>query len=565
MFLREASGPLFFALRDGGILILRESFLDLFCKRTHNKNDMEKFSFEGEKNVSGKKILLMVLLILVLLLSCISGVLWHRDHYAVVEGQFYPKDVQRLDLREQEITLRHYEKLRRRLPECEIFWNVPFQNTTLAWNTEEITVTTLAAGDLKALEYLEHLETVDGRNCTDYENLLKLQQRRPEINVKYTIPLGGEQYSGEATQVTLSNVTAEEISLLAYLPKLETVQCSGGEAEAIAGLQDYCADNQLTFSILLGGEAIPPDTREVTAGAITGEELSLLQFLPEMKQLHVRQPKASAVQLLEWKGSRPDVTVTWEQAVGGKVLPWDTRELDLSGGKITDLETLQQQLTYFPEAELVFLGECGLDNDKLADLRAQVRDQYKLVWTVSCGSKLKTRTDATTFMPVREYVYYFNDEEAYNLRYCEDMVCIDIGHMSIHNIDFVKFMPNLEYLILAHTQVQYIEPISTCKKLKFLELDWSPIRDLTPLKSCTALEDLNLGNTYADFAPVGEMTWLKNLWMVGCSSGARYRMTQALPDTKVMVTGAATVANGWRELDNYYKMRDLLGMRYMSW
>ena len=128
-----------------------------------------------------------------------------------------------------------------------------------------------------------------------------------------------------------------------------------------------------------------------------------------------------------------------------------------------------------------------LDNEALAAHRDQVREWYKLVWTVSCGNKLKTRTDATTFMPVREYVYYFNDEEAYNLRYCEDMVCIDIGHMSIHNIDFVEFMPNLEYLILAHTQINYIEPIRHCKKLKFLEMDWSPIRDLTPLKECITI------------------------------------------------------------------------------
>jgi len=129
----------------------------------------------------------------------------------------------------------------------------------------------------------------------------------------------------------------------------------------------------------------------------------------------------------------------------------------------------------------------------------------------------------------------------------------------------VEFMPNLEYLILAHTQLQYIEPISTCKKLKFLELDWSPVRDLTPLKGCTALEDLNLGKVYADFTPVGEMTWLKNLWMVECSTASRYQMSQALPNTKVMLAGSATVANGWRNLDNYYKMRDLLGMYYMSW
>ena len=91
------------------------------------------------------------------------------------------------------------------------------------------------------------------------------------------------------------------------------------------------------------------------------------------------------------------------------------------------------------------------------------------------------------------------------------------------------------------------------------------MKDLSPLTGCTALEDLNLGMIYADFAPIEEMTWLKNLWMVECSSADRYRMPQALPDTRVMVTGAATVANGWRDLENYYAMRDLLGMKYMSW
>ena len=180
------------------------------------------------------------------------------------------------------------------------------------------------------------------------------------------------------------------------------------------------------------------------------------------------------------------------------------------------------------------------------------------------GEKLTARTDDTTFMPVRERVYYFNDEEAYNLRYCEDMVCIDIGHMSIHNIDFVEYMPKLKYLILAHTQLQYIEPIRSCKNLVFLELDWAPIRDLSPLVECTALEDLNVGNVYCSFEPLMEMPWLKNLWMIGSGKSA-YQISQALPDTKVQAAGNATVAAGWRDLPNYFAMRDFLGMPYNRW
>ena len=82
---------------------------------------------------------------------------------------------------------------------------------------------------------------------------------------------------------------------------------------------------------------------------------------------------------------------------------------------------------------------------------------------------------------------------------------------------------------------------------------------------CTALEDLNLGNTFADFEPIKQMTWLKYLWVIDCNSGTAYSMSQALPDTKVQGAGDATVDSGWRDLDNYYAMRDALGMHYMSW
>lgn len=515
--------------------------------------------------MSRKKIWLILLLILVVLLSAGAGLLWHTNNYVIVDLKLYPKNARQLDLRDQEISVRHYEKILQRMPECEIFWNVPFQNRAIFNDTKEINISALTREDIRNLNYFSELKRVKAEKCTDYEELLELWNQRPDLQVEYSIPLGEKTFDAATEQVTLERISADEISMLDYLPNLQSVLCSGGNPEAVAQLQDYCQARQLDFQIFLGEEIIPLDATEAAVKAVTDEQLDLLQFFPKVKKLHIQQPEASARKLLELQEQYPNMEVTWELEVFGQVFSSTAEEIDLSAGQDIFLEELDQQLAYFPLAKLVFLGECGLDNELLAAHREQARDRYKLVWTVSCGEKLKSRTDATTFMPVRERVYYFNDEEAYNLRYCEDMICIDIGHMSIHNIDFVEFMPNLQYLILAHTQLQYIDPISTCKNLKFLELDWSPLRDLTPLQGCTALEDLNLGKVYADFTPIGEMTWLKNLWMVECSTAARYKMTEALPDTKVMVTGAATVANGWRNLENYYAMRDLLGMHYMSW
>ena len=207
---------------------------------------------------------------------------------------------------------------------------------------------------------------------------------------------------------------------------------------------------------------------------------------------------------------------------------------------------------------------CEIENEDMAAYRDRVRDQYKVVWTVRLGPSIALRTDKDNFMPNHFGVGQLFNDYAYNLRYCEDMVCLDVGHMTLTDISFVTYMPKLKYLILAWTEVQYIEPIRSCKNLIWLELDNSCIRDYSPLVDCTALQDLNIGKTYCDITPILEMKWLKNLYMIFCSGGSAWQASQALPDTHVVASGDATVGGGWRRLPNYYDMRDCLNMYYMN-
>lgn len=515
--------------------------------------------------MSRLKKLLMALLILLLFGAVGGGVIWNVTYYTFVDMRFYPRDARLLDLRGEDISAAHYARLRKALPECEVLWDIPFQGVRYSQDTKSLTVTALSRRDVEVLAYFPELMSLEAKDCRDYEMLLMAEEQLPELDICYSVMLGEQSFPRDAETVELMQVRAEEIPRLNCFTGLEKVVVRGGEAEAVDALRTHCGEIGADFCVGLGETVISGSARKVTAEAVTEAELAMLQFLPDLKTLHLEDPEAPAETLLQLRRSLLNVDITWEKTVCGVSCSSEDKEVDLSGAKIHGLDKVRREMAYFPKAETLFLGKCGIDNERLAAFRAEMREQYKVVWTVQLGKKLTARTDDTTFMPVREHVYYFNDEEAYDLRYCEEMVCIDIGHMSITDISFVENMPNLEFLILAHTQVQYIEPIRSCKKLKFLELDWSPIKDYSPLLDCTALEDLNLGNTYADFAPVGKMTWLKNLWMIGCSRGPAYRMTQALTDTKVMVTGSATVANGWRDLENYYEMRDLLGMHYMSW
>ena len=516
--------------------------------------------------MNAKKKALMIALVILLAAVVAGGVAWSLFHYHIVDFRFYAKDAENLDLRQKQITTRHYDKIRRKLPDCEILWNVPFQEGTLPSDAKEVSITALSEEEVDVLCYLTDLETVRAEQCADYPQLLHLRQRLPETRVLYAVPLNGEKYDQDTKEVTLSAVTAAEIDLLRCLPDVTAVTVDGkGSMDNFDLLRAYCHEQEIDFRLSLAGEAFSDGDTAVTVTGISNEDLPLLQLMPQLETLHLDAPKADAERIVALRQQYPGVQITWNREICGKTVTTEDRDIDLSDVAVTELGPVEEAMAYFPDAVSLYLGEPAIENEEIAAYRERVREDYKVVWTVTCGKKLKTRTDATFFYPTGSHVYYFNDEEAYNLRYCEDMICIDIGHMSIHNIDFVAFMPNLQYLILAHTQVQYIEPIRNCKKLKFLELDWSCIRDYSPLEDCTALEDLNIGKTYANIEPITRMTWLKNLWMIQGSTSGYYKAAQALPDTKVVFAGDATVASGWRNLPNYFAMRDALGAEYMTW
>ena len=555
----------------------------------------------------------VLLIVLAAALLAVGIAVWFLLTHVWVAGTFYSRNADVLDLRFADVTTADYDKLRKKAPNSEILWRIPFQGKTYDQDTDVLYVTSLTDEDVATLDYFTRLKTVEAQECTDYPQLAALAARRPEVTVEYAVTIDGREYPQDTAVVSISGITEEEINLLTYLPELTAVTAVGCRTpEQMTRLRDFCQEKGLSFALRFGTKTYPDTVEELDVTGVTDGELELLQLLPELKTLHLKNPEADPETVAQLRSTYPKADISWEVEIAGVSFPDDTKEVDLSavlessaaqtaagtaagtqtaaGAQTTtktqtttgtatgtqstketqstapavtlNLEDLEKKMSYLSDAKQVFLGKCGLDNEELAALRERVRDSYKLVWTVQLGKKLTARTDDTTFMPVREHVYYFLDEDAYNLRYCEDMLCVDVGHMGLTNIDFVKGMPHLQILILAHNgQLQDISPISSCKELIFLELDWSAVKDFTPLVGCTSLEDLNIGLTYPSVEPLMQMTWLKNLWMV--DRGGAYQLSQALPDTKIVASADVTVGAGWRNLPNYYKMRDMLGMEYM--
>lgn len=544
---------------------------------------MGKYSKKPQKQARKKGLIIFLVTLLVLLAAAVGTAGFLVMNYHIISGRLYSKETQVLDLRDEEIKPGHYDKLKEKMPDSQIRWNIPFQDGVLADDATEITVSSLTEKDVETLDYASQLKTVHAEGCTDYETLELLRQRRPEVEVRYGVTFSSGSFSWDVEELTLSSAAEEDIHLLKHLPNLKRVVLTEADQDpkTVEALRGSVHNAGLEFAVVIGGKLCPDTETSLRLENVTDKDLQMLQYVAGLKNLHLINPKAEPQKIFSLETTLPGVAVSWEVSLGAETFDVQTTEVDLTMVEVADLSEVEQKMAYLPNLESVTFGLCGVDepkwgnsrskltasaikNEDLAAYRDRVREDYKVVWTVRLGPSIALRTDADNFMPNHFGVGQLPDSYAYNLRYCEEMVCLDVGHMTLTDISFVEYMPNLKYLILAWTEVQYIEPIRTCKNLVFLELDNSCIRDLSPLVGCTALEDLNLGNTFCDITPVLEMTWLKNVYFILGSKSSAYKVSQAIPTARVVASGDATVGGGWRRLPNYYAMRDCLNAPYMN-
>lgn len=511
--------------------------------------------------------ILGLLLALIFLVVCLK-------FCVLAGGRLYPRGRAELDLRERRISAGTYDKLQKALPDTDILWNVPFQGKLLPSNITELTVTALTAEDARTLLYFKSLQVLNAEGCTDYGNLLTYRLQSPGCRVRYRVTVGGSTYDSDAKMLMVTEFTEDDAAKIAYLPDLEIVDGSGcTDYGNLAALQAAYPGLSVRYAVTLGDSELEADTVEATVtGAESGQLIQALAGLPNLKDLTLIDPAADGSTLQALRLQYPDLTLSWYFRVNGREIGEDAVEVDVSGMDFSSLAAAENMASCFPKLEKFIMSSCtvggkAIGNETMADFRERMRSSYKVVWTVQCG-RLSVRTDATTFMPTREHEYYFLDSMAPNLKYCEDMICIDIGHHKVKDISFVRYMPHLKYLILTDTAVQDISPVAELKELIFLELTFGIVRDYTPLLQCTALEDLNMDKLdyYADPTPIYQMTWLKTLFWHRCNTQVQQKLAEALPNTHLDFTGTTTnpIHTGWRNLQNYYDMRDLLGMPYMN-
>lgn len=326
-----------------------------------------------------------------------------------------------------------------------------------------------------------------------------------------------------------------------------------------------------------GSSSFPADAPvlELAEEDVGMEELAAL--LSEM----VRAPEAvelgeqcyAADELASLCRLYPDTVFRCSVELLGSVFPSDSTEIDLSERKLDSVEELEASLCCFPRLEKVLMLHCGLDNETMDALNLR-HEGVSFVWMVPV-MRVAIRSDRTYFTNHNPDEYTPTYAPISNLRYCHELIAVDLGHFHISDADFqfVAGTPKLQYLIIAISNVHDISLLRSCPELKYLEAFWAPIDDFTPLLDCPKLTDLNICNMSQldeeDLEVFAQMKQLEHLWMAGTlfTPEQIQPLRDALPNTEILQrygTKSGATDDGWREHPIYFEMRDAFHMFYLK-
>lgn len=234
--------------------------------------------------------------------------------------------------------------------------------------------------------------------------------------------------------------------------------------------------------------------------------------------------------------------------------------IDLGDVTIKSVADFIDYLRQFPQLRQVDIFATTLTPQSI-DALTEAFPQVQFGMTMRIGDHL-VRTDATAFSTLHGNSSRHHDEEDFRyLRYCTNLLALDIGHNSVRDVSFLYDLPHLKVLILACNEIEDITPVGSLHQLEYLELFKNDVRDVSCLSGCTKLIDLNVCfNHIEDLSPIAGLSRLERLWVYNSNNWSDADpvdaqqlalLRQALPQCHIDSTSYSTLG-GWRDHRRYY-------------
>ena len=431
----------------------------------------------------------------------------------------------------------------------------------------EITDLTLIVDEttIGTLDNYPNLKTVDLSGSTCYAAMEDYAESHPDVNVVYTVSVGGLDVTLATTELVLQPGSFHYITLvnnLRYLPNMTRLVLPETDLtmDQLDALRAAYPRIVIEADFEIAGMKLGVDTTELDLSDFDVAKLDALveklPLLPNLASVNLMAEDGTSPftmdQVRQIKAAQPEVTVNYTFQLFGTTVSSSDERLDFTNQKLGNeaAEELRAALDILPSNVYVKVENCGFDNETLGAIQ-QDYPNATIVWRVWYGNQNQL-TDAVMI----RHVYNLKDDNCENMKYFTKAKYLDLGHNeTLSTIEFCAYMPDLEVLIASGSLVADVSPLANCTKLWWLELAYcSYLKDITPLSGCTSLRNLNLGFTnVSDITPVMDLP-IKQLHAIlnQIPDEMEKAYDESHPDTVTVWRGKQPYGYGWRYIDNGY-------------
>lgn len=447
---------------------------------------------------------------------------------------------------------------------------IAFKNGTYNSNTKELSLV-LDAEEVPLLDKFTKLETLDLSGSSCYEEIEAYRTAHPDIALNYTVNLGNIAVPFDTESLVLNEGEAEIeplVNNLEYLRNLKSLDLSNMllPREQIEALFNRYPNIELKKSVSLFGNEYSYDTKEMELSDINPEDIALLgakiEHLPYLEVIKLNKPSNGSSyapsDLEALVKAVPWVKIDYSfNFYGQEISLSDTRiEFDDVHLGTEALPEIRSLLSLMPNLEYLKLADVGIPNEEMQALKEEFPN-VKVVWRVYFGEYMHCLTDEETIRAI----FKLNNSNCHDLKYCEDVKYMDIGHNSdLTDTSFIAYMPKLEILILSGSPFSDTTPFANCPNLQFLELVWcGNVKEISSLKNCTKLEYLNICYTQvSDLSPLDDLPLKRFMYYTPkLTDQQQQEFIDKHPDCWTNFSGLNPYVLGWRYDDQGYTWCDM--------
>lgn len=429
---------------------------------------------------------------------------------------------------------------------------------------EELTMVVTAEEIAKLDEYPD-LKALDLTGSTCYEAIEAYVASHPQVDVTYKVYAFNEELDPYVSSLVLEagsfdvNDLLENLEYLPLMSKLSLPQTTL-TLEQIEAITAKYPQVKISYTVDMLGQELDPAVTELNLSEVNPEDVDAVvaafALLPDLAKVElvseVGETKLAPADAKKLMDAAPQVQFHYTFDFYGTTLSTDTERVELEYVKIGNEgeQNIRDALDMMPYCTYFKLEDCGIDSEVMASIRDDYPD-VKVVWRIYCG-KFTMCTDETMV----RMTFHLDDTNCHELMYCTDVTYMDVGHNStLTDLSFVKYMPNLECVIVSGSPLTDISAFADHDKLTWMELCFcGQIADISPLASCDNLKYLNISfSKVSDLSSIDHLP-LERLNCMGTnvSEADAKAYEEKHPECLTRFEGQQPYGYGWRYDDYGY-------------